>query len=1426
MMEARTMADSQPTTSVVPQQGQAQPIARAPVTGQAPASPGVQALQHVLGGRQGPPPVPSVVTIVNDYPADHDAMFALLHTQLGNSYVQQVMAQIKQGQNPTRWQQFKNTVVDGVEIALELKLESGFNIFTGELDAELDIGKVLYYAQLILPIQALHMIVLNAADRGSNPVHVRMNVYHKTIDVSAPTLKIAGFHNASFSAGTCVLLGLKAHGEHGLMTASFATAEFMDVTFTRGKDRLGAHELVMTNLIVSDSSGGAQDAGSLKFGSAHVHGISYPDMPPVDFDMAGGASFDALWSQVAGGPKNHPASPESPLPRADVLPKGSKITIDLEGLHGDASIGATSSSGQTAFTHMRAALVQNGHDLASVTIDGFNAGGEVGPGPKPAATGGAMIDKVVLAGDPALAQALLSSPDLARNALVKQAVDLVRGVGLSPAIGGTITATHITAGASPMGETGHADFVGHLDIPQLGLLDLKLTNMAVSHSEGATQVAATSFDRLAMTLHDHSNKQEIAHLELAGGSGTAHGDSRHAEIKLVEARGQVAKLVQAGQSVVHQLPPSARGALQAVAALGVTGEITGSLSIDSKGKSDEITGSFDAEIAAGTAGKVSMKVGSLHIRDGGAMSFASFTAVLRDPHGKQAATLIVTDGSSPGPTPHATTKFTANRIDARGDDSSLTTMIGAIEAQSTTLPAPIKTSFDMVRKFYAQAGGHLVIDKATAGADRAGNDTARAADINAEFDMDGAGTAKIQLTGFHTVGNAKAGTDSIDFTKFVATLIDAKDGKRAATITVVGSSDKFIQVHGSEMPDYDMHAKQIDIAGNTKEAAALLSGMRQHLPDLPGPVVSAFKLIEKYGHNLAATGAASASDVALSSHGGKVAGQGDISARVELTDGELEAKLVGARTDDNQLAFDALDVTLRDHVGVVAGSVHAEGVKADAAGRTASLTAVKVTGDATRMQTVLDPKIQRLLPASFAQALAMLKGSDLAVSASNVAVAETAGHTSATASVIKASGALSVKDAAGNVYTCKDATLELDGPQLQLGPDNKPRDVTATGMTISGQFSTSGAGSALRGIATLRTGAAHITLNAAGAPTSVSVSTVYVAGSADRQVAAATAAAATSAVAATATPSKSRQLAQNASETQTAEQIAQAIRSADISANIPLFAGRYGRGLVSVGVPADAAISVSVQVRNNALTKGSVQFTPPLDLPAWLKAKGVDLQTKGSDGLLKARVSGWFDQDVTKYVVGKGHALSLDLPMLVDEVMGNIRAGIVAAKPESEKAEAAGARKAAGDEQWLDKQHEHWQSDVVKHERDDARRSASDRQKREGQDAGKEPRSADVADVATKGVDLGGISGSADLVLAKTGPSGAITGHLHGQTQGMGKLELTADALDAQIAGNDVSVRGLNSGTVALSDTATTTHVELNGLTISQLNWSPTTTTR
>src|SRR6185437_9491164 len=152
-----------------------------------------------------------------------------------------------------------------------------------------------------------------------------------------------------------------------------------------------------------------------------------------------------------------------------------------------------------------------------------------------------------------------------------------------------------------------------------------------------------------------------------------------------------------------------------------------------------------------------------------------------------------------------------------------------------------------------------------------------------------------------------------------------------------------------------------------------------------------------------------------------------------------------------------------------------------------------------------------------------------------------------------------------------------------------------------------GGGDALSGDATVRTGAARIQLDATGAPVGVKVASVAVSGDASRHTA--------GAAPSKAPPSKAQQLAALDSETETAEAVAQSVRSADIRAQVPLVPGRYGRGLEHVNVPAGAQISIAVEVRNNALTnETSVHIAPPLDIPAG-SIKGVDLETKGRDGI-------------------------------------------------------------------------------------------------------------------------------------------------------------------------------------------------------------------
>ncbi len=51
-------------------------------------------------------------------------------------------------------------------------------------------------------------------------------------------------------------------------------------------------------------------------------------------------------------------------------------------------------------------------------------------------------------------------------------------------------------------------------------------------------------------------------------------------------------------------------------------------------------------------------------------------------------------------------------------------------------------------------------------------------------------------------------------------------------------------------------------------------------------------------------------------------------------------------------------------------------------------------------------------------------------------------------------------------------------------------------------------------------------------------------------------------------------------------------------------------------------------------------------------------------------------------------------------------------------------------------------------------------------------------------------------------------------------MQLTADALNANIDGNAVNARGVDTGVVNVATTADTTSVQLHGLKIAELDWS------
>jgi hypothetical protein len=1408
----------------------------------APAPKGVRALNHQMRTQHGHPSVATVVQLMGSYPDDRDAMMDLLHRQLGNGFVQQVVDALKrahavkaapktepepehavvaehpaaaapaatpkpepvhepaapapEADNRSWWRKAGETTVGvaGItgEFALLVAEMAMFDPIHGTCSGSLDLARALHFAELINPGIG-KMITLGAAPKGSNKVYAIFNLYHHTVELTAPNLEVAKFSHSGLVAGSCDLQGLVAHGSSAGFDVTFTRAVCHDVTFLREGQKLGATEMEIAGLRATDSGG----VETMSFAGANIHGLQYPNMPPIDFDVPGGASFDAVWAHTAG-PVAKTTTPGGPLPTTpDVLPHGSRIAIKLVGLGGKVA----GDTGNAGFEMLHAAIVQDGHELASIEIDGFHAAGAVGPGG--AATAGASIRQLSISGDPKLVQTLLKSPQIADQPNVKSALDLVKSTGLDPStMGGHIVAHNITANHSATGDQAKGDFDGTFEVPQLGTIQIALAGMTANASAGTV---ATQFDRLTMTLKDPHSGAEIAYLELGGVAAKLSGPKTHGQVHQLAARGNIAKLVTAGDSIVRHAPLDVRGALQAVRALGVSGEITGTLSVDSDGKSTSFGGDFDAQLDAGTAGSVGLHVTALHGTDAGALSFDMFSATMKDSHGKVAASLTVSGGSSTEAKKGNEGQVHAKQIQAHGEDATVTAMIAAIQAKATTLPDPVKASFGLVRRFYANAGGSLSLSNASVGQDKAGHDVARASEANATFALHGVGTAQVALTGFHSVLGARS--DEVSFASFDATLLDTA-GHKVARMRVEGSQDTFANQPSAKNknPDFQLSAKSVHIEGDSRQAGALLTGIHQHISTLPQPIAASFKLIEQYTSEVSASGTIDASDVALASKSGTLSGHGNLEAHVRVAEGMLDAKLTNSRSDGEHLGFDALDLSVKDASGAVAASLHATGARADIHSRTTTLGDIQIHGTAEKLRGVLDPALQRRLPAAIGQALAMLDDSSLNLSANGVAVTQgPGGDTRAEARTIMASGTIHLNDAAGNSYTCQGAKLELDGAEVVLGSDGKPKELAATSMSIQGNFTSAGGGTALRGNATLRTGAARIELDAAGAPVGVHVSQIYASGAGDRRTT-------TTTPAATTTPTKGQRLASLDSETATAESIAPMIQTADVRATLPLFAGKYGSGLKTVGVPAGAAINITLEVRDNALTnETSVHIAPPLDLPAWITAQGVDLETKGREGVLNLQVGGFFGhfvpKSINKYVVGKG-PLSLDLPSLIAEVTGNIRKGIETAQAPDP---AAAARDAAKDDQKLASQHASWQKTRDR----DVSRGAN--QKTLDKDAGNEPRSENAADIATKGVDLTRSSASADVVLG--GGAGAVSGHLHGAANGGGRLQISADALNATVDGQHVAARGVDTGPVQVASEGNDTSVQLQNLSIADLTW-------
>ena len=1289
----------------------------------------------------------------------------------------------------SRWMQLAHGVADGAQIIGEIIRLALFNPFTGTFEGNLELGKALYYAQLVAPIQALQMIALDGANRGSNPVHVRLNLYHKTFDLTAPHLAIAGFHTGTVTGRACELSALTAHAQAGSVTVTIAGATLHDVTFLRGDQQLHAREVGLRGLAATATSGASLET-ALHFAEAHVHGLVYPNATPLDLDLPGGTSLDAVWQHQA--PAATPTSAPGALPPApDVLPPGSRVQIELTGLQAAAIVAGDATRGQGGFGHLRIALVKDGTDLASIVVTGFHAGGS-------AAAVGGTIDQLVLTGAPPLVDALLANQQLATDPHVRAAMQLVKSLGIKPALHGSVAFSHVGLDHGAAGERATGDFAATLALPGVGKLDVKMMKFAIGTADGASG----GFDHFETTLTDEAGK-ELGHVDLDGGA--AHNPdpkTRTGSVHKFHARGDVAGIVRAGDAIIKQLPLTVRSGFAMVRELGITGDVSGSLTAIATASKTEVTGSFQAHLDAGAVGSIRVDVADFRGSETSAAdaTFRDFKTTLTNPRGHVVADVHITNGNYVQGAKGATT-FKAGKIDAKGDTSSVTAMIGAVEKQAAVLSPPVRVAFGLVRAYYVNGGGTLGLAgvEVTQGAGAAGAQAVRLGRADAAFRLATGEQVAASVSGLHG-DSAARGTD-VQFDRFDATLASPAGGGHARIVVESGGAQIAAPAKhaAGATPDFSVHGHHATFEGQVVDISKLVTGIRAHLGALPAPLAAAFDVVGRYATaqtNNQVAADVSATDFAMSAAHGSEASHGDVSARVALAGDVVQVAVHGFVGDGSDVKFTGLELAVQGDGGQVAASLQVGSTHLDRQGAVtvASITAM---GDATRLRKVVDALGSRV-PEAVTRALAAVGTSRIDAAISSISVAPTTGGGLVTdAAVLRVTAGIMVS-AGDTVYRSPNAALAIFGAHVTLGPDKKPREIDASRLEVTGTFSSLGAGRALDGNATIHTGAAKILFDATGAVQSVQAGQLQVTGDVTRTTTPAPAATS----AATAQPTRAQQLASHDHVASEATTAAQAIKSADIQAHTPIQAGRYGSGLVHIDVPSGATIQTSLQVRDYALTNGTrIVAQPKLEGAAWLKAAGVDLETAGTQGALELRLDGFFDQNLTKYVVGKTK-LSLDLGTLVGEVMGKIRGSIEAAAATAQK----GASPAARDD-GLAKKHDKWAASAARH--------TAPRQRTK--DAADEPRSMAVGDLATQGIQAALTTGVGDLELASR--DGQIDAHLHGEAAGGGVMRLAASDAHVQVAGQTVDAQGVDTGAVNIATQGDTTHVQLTGFSIETLRW-------
>jgi hypothetical protein len=744
--------------------------------------------------------------------------------------------------------QFIESLVDEGKKALFRKIsdETGYDPGAGTFDGHMDMTKAFSYVGVLT--DKLSKVVRL---RGSNSVHLHIDFNARSVAITGAALHLAaitadeggsnGFACAGVDLAQFALSAIVDTGADGYVkAASFdvAGALVKAASFSELKagmatpNRLTAAEIDLAGFHAAafNWSGGNGWLANVRFTGGFVRGLAYPGLPLTNVGIANSYfTLDGIHSALAGPDDGSAAL--APVP--DVLPKDSHLEVLID--RGQAKTDLVEKDAAGGFDHFIARVIgADGKELALVQIDGFH-GASKG---KDAAGG---IDSVHFKGDPRFVKALLASPPVAPR--VADAVTVLEAAGITPDLGVDVTLTDVGVAHAGSSTTAKASLDATLDLGAVGSLHVTLSSFAAVIESAS---AGASFDQFTATLTQKGG--EVAHVELNNASGGVALDASGQPAAGTGgtqflARGNLPALAATFKKQLAKLPAPVQKIVPAVTALGVKGEVSGTV----EGAGDDgghatVGANLDLTLSSAGDNKVTVSLAGFHAdKSGGvaAASFDSFEATLLT-KGKPAASIFAAgvhgwkgDGDAKS--------MTIPKLVVSGNGSNLGALASSLSKNSTSLAPGIKDVCNLVAANAVAATGTVSLTDAKASMDASGKEHVDAKHLAATIAVSGVGTIAVNVSNFAMRDNGK-GAKTASFDRLEARLKTSTNAE-AAFFSAEGD-------RASAAGD-DLHftAHKVDARGDAIALQQLMDGASRNLKNLPEDVQTAFAQVAEFKVN-------------------------------------------------------------------------------------------------------------------------------------------------------------------------------------------------------------------------------------------------------------------------------------------------------------------------------------------------------------------------------------------------------------------------------------------------------------------------------------------------------------------------------------------------------------------------------------------------